>query len=94
MMNYNKRIKDDITDSLIAQLDSMIDYVREVKNNNSVAVYTNASMKENLGVSDKLLSRYRNDGLLPYSRVDDKYWYTSQDVNTLMSRTKIDAFAY
>ena len=94
MKESYKKITEEETESLIAKLDNMIASVQELKDSNEVKVFSNSMMKEKLGVSDKLLARYRNDEVLQYSRVDDKYWYTSKDLASFLHRTKTDAFAY
>lgn len=52
-----------------------------------LVVYSSRQVCEMLGISDKLLARYRYDGLLTYSRVGDKYWYTQQDIDVFMKMT-------
>ena len=52
-------------------------------------VYSNKEMLSTLGVSDKLLIQYRNDGVLPYRRMDDKYWYTQEDLDYFMNTHKV-----
>ncbi|MCD8291916.1 MAG: DNA-binding protein [Prevotella sp.] len=56
-------------------------------------VYTNKSLKETLGVEDKLLRKYREDGLLAFSKEGDKYWYKSQDVEQFLSHNYVPAYA-
>ena len=46
-------------------------------------------MLSTLGVSDKLLIQYRNDRVLPYRRMDDKYWYTQEDLDYFMNTHKV-----
>lgn len=59
-----------------------------------LVVYNNRQVCEMLGISDKLLVRYRYDGLLPYSRVGDKYWYTQDDVDSFLTSTYKNMFIY
>lgn len=89
MKEYHQRINDEYTDSILKQLDGMIASVKDMKDCSDNKIYSNHAIMENLGISDKVLVQYRNDGLLPYSKVFDKYWYTSRDVNTFMLRTKV-----
>ena len=51
-------------------------------------IYTSKEVCHLLNIAPKLLARYRNDGLLPYSRVGDKYWYTQKDIEEFLKRTR------
>ena len=55
-------------------------------------IYDNKKIRELLGINDKLLKKYRDNGLLGYSRVGDKYWYSEQDIEKFLSKTHIDDF--
>ena len=55
-------------------------------------IYDNKKIRELLGINDKLLKKYRDNGLLGYSRVGDKYWYSEQDLEKFLSKTHIDDF--
>lgn len=57
-------------------------------------LYNNESLKELLGVQDKLIKKYRDDGLLPFHKVGDKFWYTQEDVDIFLSRNFFEAYAY
>ena len=48
-------------------------------------LYTNKEVMELLGIKDKLLKKYRDDGLLAYRQVGDKFWYTQTDVDQFLS---------
>lgn len=55
-------------------------------------VYTNAQMKEILGVGDKLLKKYRDEGYLSFSQVGDKYFYTLIDLEEFLRKSHRNAF--
>lgn len=57
-----------------------------------VGVYTNAEMKKILGVGDKLLKKYRDDGLLSYSQVRDKFFYSDKDLAEFLQKNHRDSF--
>lgn len=57
-------------------------------------VYNNTEIKGLLGIQDKLLKKYRDEGLLGFSLVGDKYWYTQNDVEKFLANTHQDAYAY
>ena len=44
------------------------------------AVYTNKEIRQILGVEERLIKKYRDDGLLTFHRIGDKYWYQGEDI--------------
>lgn len=56
-------------------------------------VYTNTELRELLGVGDKLIKKYRDEGLLGFSRVGDKYFYSEKDVIKFLELNHYEAFA-
>ena len=50
-------------------------------------------LRELLNVEEKLIRKYREQGLLSYSKVGDKYWYSQHDVIEFLNRNKFEAFA-
>lgn len=58
----------------------------------SLKVYNNKELATLLDVSDKTLRQYRNEGWISYSRVDDKFWYTQEDVDEFLQKHHYDAF--
>lgn len=56
------------------------------------AVYTNNEVKDLLGVGDKLLRKYRDEGYLGFSRIGDKYFYSEKDIVKFLELTHYDAF--
>lgn len=57
-------------------------------------VYGSLDAMEILGVGDKLLKWYRDNGYLSYSHVKDKFWYTEEDIKEFLKKNKFKAFAY
>ena len=55
-------------------------------------VYNNAEVKEMLSIQDKLLKKYRDNGLLAYSQVGDKYWYTQSDIDHFLESNYFAAY--
>lgn len=55
-------------------------------------LYTNDSLKELLGVQDKLIKKYRDEGWLGFSKVGDKFWYSQDDVDRFLSVNHFDPF--
>ncbi len=50
---------------------------------------SNKEVKDILNIQDRLLKKYRDDGLLGYSQVGDKYWYTQDDIDNFLSYCKV-----
>lgn len=61
-------------------------------NNTCLRIYTNKTLQELLGVGEQLLKRYRDYGLLSYSRVGDKYWYSQKDVEQFLEKNYYAAY--
>lgn len=56
---------------------------------NKKKIYTNVEIRELLSVNEKLIRKYRDEGLLPYSCVGKKYTYTVDDIQTFFKRTHL-----
>ncbi|MCM1220916.1 MAG: hypothetical protein NC548_41165 [Lachnospiraceae bacterium] len=52
-------------------------------------ILNNKEVKEILGIQDKLLKKYRDDGVLGYHQLGDKYWYTWRDIDNLMKYSAV-----
>ena len=52
-------------------------------------IYSNEDVRELLSVNDKLIRKYRDDGLLSYSRVGNKYFYSSNDIRDFLDKTHL-----
>ena len=67
---------------LISTINSLAEEIRGIKSDREAnVIYTNKTIKDVLGIQDKLLKKYRDDGLLAFHQVGDKYWYTQADVD-------------
>lgn len=60
---------------------------------NQCRIYTNKTLKALLQIQDKTLKSLRDNGYLSYSRTNDKYWYTQEDVDNFLKRCRYEAFA-
>lgn len=88
-------ISGDILDNILIQLKELNERVATMlPTTSNPQIFTNKSIKELLGIQDKLLKKYRDDGLLPFSQIGDKYWYTREDIEVLLSNTYNEAYAY
>lgn len=54
--------------------------------------YNNKELCKVLGVEERLIQKYREQGLLAYSKIGDKYWYNQQDVLDFLEKTRHPAF--
>ena len=75
-------------DRIIALLEKVSSEVSEFQNDDTERIYTNKEIGELLQVDDRLLRKYRQKHLLPYSQFDDKYWYRQSDINTFFENIK------
>ena len=55
-------------------------------------LYTNKSLKELLGVGDKLIKQYRDNGLLSFTQVGDKFWYSQADIDKFLAVSHNEAW--
>ena len=56
-------------------------------------IFSNADILEMLQIKTSTLRKYRDEGYLGYSKVGDKYFYTSDDVNRFLERSHNEPFA-
>ena len=64
-MDYIKIEATDLT-YVLGNIDKIKEDLNELKQKQLDRVYSNKEMLSTLGVSDKLLIQYRNDGVFPY----------------------------
>ena len=82
---------------LILSIEVLNEQVRELSNKSKITekkIYTNSEIRELLGVQDKLIRKYRDDGKLAYHKEGDKFWYTQEDIDLFLSHTHYEAYAY
>ena len=84
----------DSVQAALATLEGFRNINEEKNMSKSLKVYTNKDLLLILGVSDKQLRQYRNEGLLSYSRVDDKFWYTQDDVDEFLMKNHHNALVF
>lgn len=92
MKEYIKSIENDEVNRLNNGVDECIGIVRTLSEGINIKVYTSQQVCEILGINAKLLRKYRYNGMLAYSRVGDKYWYTQRDMDEFMENNKRPAF--
>ena len=56
------------------------------------ALYTNKEIRNILGVEERLVKKYRDDGLLTFHRIGDKYWYQGDDILKFLDKCRFESF--
>lgn len=69
---------------------SILDKVN--KSNKKFAIYSNKQIIALLHINDKLIRKYREQGLIGYIKVGDKYWYSNDDVEEFLKSNHHQAF--
>lgn len=70
---------------------TLIDEVKSLRTHvTPTKLYGNREMKEVLGIQDKLLKKYRDNGWLGFHQVGDKYWYTDENLRDFMLRCEVE----
>lgn len=57
------------------------------------AIYNNKELCSILSVDGRLIKKYRDNGLLSFHRVGDKYWYRGSDIIEFLHRNRYEMFA-
>lgn len=57
------------------------------------AIYNNKELCAILNVDDRLIKKYRDNGLLSFHRVGDKYWYRGSDIMAFLDSNRYEMFA-
>ena len=60
----------------------------------SKPLYTQKEVLGLLGVSPNTLKKYRENGYIGYSRIDDKYYYSKADIDEFLKHTHCPAWHY
>ena len=68
---------------LVQEVKSLREYVKPSK------PLSSKDVKDILNIQDRLLKKYRDGGMLGYSQVGDKYWYTQDDIDNFLSYCKV-----
>ena len=59
------------------------------KTNQSVKYYRNNDMKLIFGLSNNTIIKYRETGVLPYTKLGDIYLYDVREINTILNRNRV-----
>ena len=78
---------------LNSYLVELIQEVKDLKNKiNPKKIYNNQDIKNLLDIKDKVLKKYRDEGILGFHRVGDKFWYTQEDIDKFLINCYLPPF--
>lgn len=88
-------IEKDVWESVYSRVAALSQKIRVYEQSHQPApqYYNNKEVQQLLGVDDKLIRKYRDQGLLGYTKVGDKYWYSQNDVAEFLNKNRHKAFA-
>lgn len=88
-------IEKDVWESVCSRVAALSQKIRVYEQSHQPApqYYNNKEVQRLLGVDDKLIRKYRDQGLLGYTKVGDKYWYSQNDVAEFLNKNRHKAFA-
>jgi hypothetical protein len=64
---------------------------KQIKENGSKKYYRNADLKNYFGISPNTIIKYRETGVLPYTRLGDVYLYEVAIIERILENNKIIA---
>ena len=92
MKEYNRKFSDRDYKELMGRIEEITKSVKQINEGNELHVYTSKEVCKRLGVSEAVLSQYRNERQLPFSRVGDKFFYTDEDIENFIENTTSRTF--
>lgn len=92
MREYYKKVDNETINELMTSLEENEKAIRDMNEKRGLTIYTNHEICDVLGINEKLLRKYRYNGLLSYSKCGDKYWYTQTDIDEFMAKTNVKHF--
>ncbi len=87
MKEYHKRFNDREYKELMTRMDDVTRSIKQLNEGDELHVYTSKEVCKRLGVSEALLTQYRNERQLSFSRVGDKFFYTDEDIEQFIENT-------
>ena len=92
MKDYYKKFSDMVYKKLMGQMEDITKSIRHLNEGEKFNVYTSKEVCKKLGVSEALLTTYRIEQQLSYSRVGDKFFYTDDDIEKFLENTSSKTF--
>jgi hypothetical protein len=62
---------------------------KQIKENGSKKYYRNADLKKYFGISPNTIIKYRDTGVIPYTRLGDVYLYEVATIERILDNNKI-----
>ena len=96
-MGENKEfilIEKDVWESVCSRVTALSQKIRAYEQTHQPVpqYYNNKELQQLLSVEDKLIRKFRDTGLLAYTKVGDKYWYSQEDILDFLERNKYKSF--
>lgn len=66
---------------------------KDMSNHDTYQLYTNKTLLELLQVNTTTLRKYRDEGMIGFSKIGDKYYYTAADVDKFLKSRHYEPFA-
>jgi hypothetical protein len=92
MKEYHRRFSDREYKELMTRMEDMTRSIKQLNESVELYVYTSKEVCKRLGISETLLTQYRNERQLSFSRVGDKFFYTDEDIEKFIENTSSRTF--
>jgi hypothetical protein len=83
MKEYHKKFSDKDFKDLMTRMEEATKSIKQINEGDELRIYNSEEVCSRLDISEALLSQYRQDRLLPYS----KYFYTDEYVEEFIMNT-------
>ena len=90
-MNTNEEQFKELHKALVALKDEVITSIQTQQQTFELPL-TEAKVLEMLEVSPKTLRKYRNEGILAYSQIGNKYFYKMSDIERMLNQAYVKAY--
>ena len=87
-------IEKEVWESVCSRVTALSQKIREYEQTHQPAphYYNNKDLQQFLGVENRLVRKYRDEGLLGYTKVGGKYWYSQKDFADFLEKNKHKSF--
>ncbi|MFH6943451.1 helix-turn-helix domain-containing protein [uncultured Flavobacterium sp.] len=86
-MSYIVAIKQ-LLDPLYARLEKIDSKIKGNNTKDSLRYYRNEDLKKIFGLSNNTIIKYRQTGILPYTKLGDIYLYESSKIEKILSENE------
>ena len=93
-MTETERLNQQLVDSITLLTMELQNLQGKLCDTNNRKVFSNKALLELLEINTSTLRKYRDEGLIGYSKVGDKYYYTADDVKRFLKQSHFEPFAY